>query len=71
MISPVVQPEATAGGPQLVLKEMKTIFSGSHPLVIISMLSEILFSETEVSATANPEIRKQPKISLFIIILVR
>jgi hypothetical protein len=30
-----------------------------------------MFSETEVPAAANPEIRKQPKISFFIIILFR
>jgi hypothetical protein len=66
MISPVVQPEATAGDPQLVLKETKTISAGSHPLVLVSM-----FSETEVPAAANPEIRKQPKISFFIIILFK
>ncbi|MEP0712391.1 MAG: hypothetical protein ABJH01_17395 [Algoriphagus sp.] len=70
IISAVVQPDATAGYPQLVLKRIKICSSGGHCL-LFSVVSEILFSETEVSATANPEIKKQPRINLFITILFR
>jgi hypothetical protein len=65
-ISAVVQPEATAPTQQLVVMETKKISSGLQYLIVVSM-----FSEMEVSAAANPEIRKQPKISFFIIILFR